>query len=276
MDQNRTTLARPAHPSPLTAAPTATPATPELSVVVPTYNERTRIEEFIAAVFDVFRTHAIDGELVIVDDNSPDGTGRLVDALVPIHAPRLRIVHRAGKLGLGTAVMEGFLAAGAPVVGVMDADFSHPPQALPRLLDVLQRTAVDAVIGSRYIAGGAVRNWPFSRLLLSRLACTLAWPLTPVRDATSGFFLIRRQAVEGVIIESGGFKICLELLMRSRVQSVAEVPYVFVDRTVGKSKMNLREALGYFGQLKKLYALRIRRGRGRRAPDYHRMPPPPA
>jgi len=255
----------------LTAAPTATHPAPELSVVVPTYNERTRIAELIASIFEVFRTHGVDGELVIVDDNSPDGTGDLVDGLVPAHVPRLVVVHRTGKLGLGSAVMKGFLTASAPVLGVMDADFSHPPAALPHLFEVLRRTRVDAVIGSRYIEGGGVLNWPFSRLMLSRLACTLARPLTPVRDATSGFFLIRRPAVEGVDIQSGGFKICLELLMRSRVQSVAEVPYVFVDRTVGKSKMSLREALGYFSQLRKLYALGLARGRS--SVRYQRVPP---
>jgi dolichol-phosphate mannosyltransferase len=257
----------------LTAALIATHPAPEVSVVVPTYNERTRIAELIASIFEVFRTHGVDGELVIVDDNSPDGTGDLVDGLVPAHASRLVVVHRTGKLGLGSAVMKGFLTAGAPVLGVMDADFSHPPSALPHLLQVLRRTRVDAVIGSRYIEGGGAQNWPFSRLMLSRLACILAWPLTPVRDATSGFFLIRRPAVEGVDIQSGGFKICLELLMRSRVQSVAEVPYVFVDRTVGKSKMTLREALGYFSQLRKLYALGL--GRRRSSIRYQRMPPQP-
>ncbi len=89
----------------------------------------------------------------------------------------------------------------------MDADFSHPPLMLPRLLDVLNRTGADAAIGSRYIPGGGVKNWPLSRRLLSQIACVLAWPLTPVRDATSGFFLIRRDAVEGVLIPAGGFKI---------------------------------------------------------------------
>lgn len=244
---------------------------PAVSVVVPTYNERTRIAELVAAIFDVFRESRLDGELVIVDDNSPDGTGAIVDALVAAHAPRLTVVHRAGKLGLGTAVMEGFLGASAPVVGVMDADFSHPPSALPRLLETMQRTGADAVIGSRYVPGGGVRNWPLGRRLLSRIACGLAWPLTPVRDATSGFFLIRRDVVDGVTIQAGGFKICLELLMRSPVRSVAEVPYEFVDRTVGASKMTLREALGYFTQLRQLawFRLRSRRPRVR----YVRVPP---
>ena len=128
---------------------------------------------------------------------------------------------------------------------------------MPQLLTLLRELQVDAIVGSRYVPGGSSKNWPLSRLLMSRLACLLARPLTPVRDATSGFFLIRRDAVEGVRIQAGGFKICLELLLRSTVRTVAEVPYEFVDRTTGHSKMNLREALGYFTQLRQLYTMRL-------------------
>ena len=239
-------MTTPAAPSPLV---------PDLSIVVPTYNERSRIAELVDVVFGVYREAGIAGELVIVDDNSPDGTGAIADSLTGRY--RLQVVHRAGKLGLGSAVMEGFTAARAPVVGVMDADFSHPPDVLPRLLEQMRATGADLVVGSRYVRGGAARNWPLARLAMSRLACALARPLTPVRDATSGFFLIRRSVVEGVRIEAGGFKILLELLLRSRVQTVAEVPYVFIDRTTGQSKMSLREAMGYFRQLRQLYALRV-------------------
>ena len=235
-----------------------------LSVVVPTYNERSRIEELIAAVFEVFEASGLDGELIVVDDNSPDGTGALVDRLTTRFGPRLRPLHRRGKLGLGSAVMEGFLSARAMVLGVMDADFSHPPDDLPNLYRALERTGVDAVVGSRYVPGGGVEHWPVSRRLLSRAACLLARPLTPVRDATSGFFLVRREAIRDVQIHAGGFKICLELLLRGHARSVAELPYVFVDRTSGKSKMNLKEAAGYLRQLR-LLALHRFVGAGRGA-----------
>ncbi len=224
-------------------------------MVVPTYNERGRIAELAEAVFAVFRSAGIAGELVIVDDNSPDGTGDVADELA--RRFRVRVVHRTGKLGLGSAVMEGFTAAEAPVVGVMDADFSHPPDVIPRLLRALTTSNADAVVGSRYVTGGAVMNWPLARVIMSRLACLLARPLTPVRDATSGFFLIRRAVVHGVRIEAGGFKICLELLLRGPVTSVAEVPYTFVDRTTGQSKMSTREALGYFTQLRQLLWVKL-------------------
>jgi dolichol-phosphate mannosyltransferase len=253
----------------VTASRADSSAAPVVSIVVPTYNERERIAELVEAVFAVYRAHGINGEVVIVDDNSPDGTGAIADDLATRH--RVTVVHRAGKLGLGSAVMEGFEAAVAPIVGVMDADFSHPPQALPRLLEVMQRTGVDAVVGSRYIPGGAAKNWPLGRLMMSRFACLLARPLTPVRDATSGFFLIRRSVMHGVTIQAGGFKICLELLLRSPVTSVAEVPYEFVDRTSGQSKMNTREAMGYFTQLRQLLGVKVAHRAAR--PRYVRVPP---
>jgi dolichol-phosphate mannosyltransferase len=225
----------------------------DLSVIVPTYNERERLGELVAAVAAVFREHGIAGEMVIVDDHSPDGTGAIADRLA-MHHP-VQVVHRSGKLGLGSAVIAGFAVARAPILGVMDADLSHPPSALPGLLAAIRTLGVDVVVGSRYIPGGASKNWPFVRLAMSRLACLLARPLTPVRDATSGLFVVKRSAVAGVDISAAGFKICLELLMRSRIASVAEVPYVFADRAAGESKMTLREALGYFVQLRDLYVL---------------------
>jgi dolichol-phosphate mannosyltransferase len=221
-----------------------------LSIVVPTYNERARLGELVEAVFAVLAAHGIDGELVIVDDGSPDGTGALADDLAARFP--IRVVHRPGKLGLGTAVIDGFAVASGDVLGVMDADLSHPAEALPSLLAALDASGADMAIGSRYVAGGGVRNWPVHRRLMSRLACLLARPITPVRDPTSGFFLVRRPAVEGVRIAAGGFKICLELLVRGRVGSIVEVPYTFSDRAAGESKMSWREATGYLWQLRDL------------------------
>jgi dolichol-phosphate mannosyltransferase len=117
----------------------------------------------------------------------------------------------------------------------------------------MRHTSADIVIGSRYIPGGGTRNWPVARLALSRAACLMARGLTPVRDATSGLFLIRRDLARGVRISAGGFKICLELLVRGQPATVVEVPYVFEGRTAGESKMNLKEALGYLEQLRDLH-----------------------
>jgi dolichol-phosphate mannosyltransferase len=228
----------------------ALPAT--LALVVPTYNERDRLPDLVRAIFNVYAAGGIDGELVIVDDNSPDGTGKLADELA-LRYP-IRVLHRPGKLGLGTAVIDGFALSEAEIVGVIDADLSHPPDLVPRMLRAMQDARADFVIGSRYVPGGGTKNWELSRVLMSKFACQLARGLTPVKDVTSGFFLIRRDLARGVEISAGGFKICLELLIRSAPKLVIEVPYVFTGRTAGESKMNLAEATGYLKQLRDLRA----------------------
>ena len=230
-------------------------APPAVSIVIPTYNERDRLADLVERVCSLFARHGVAAQLIVVDDNSPDGTGRLAESLAERYP--LRVVHRPGKLGLGSAVVDGFAVAGSDVVGVMDADLSHPPDAFLGMLAALRALEVDAVIGSRYIPGGGSTGWSPARLVMSRLACGLARLLTPVRDATSGLFLIRQAAVRGVEISAAGFKICLELLVRGRVASVAEVPYTFVGRTAGKSKMNLGEAVGYLSQLASLHRHRF-------------------
>jgi len=252
----------------LPAAPDSAPPA-ALSIVVPTYNERERLPDVVRTVFAVYAAEGLDGELIIVDDGSPDGTGDLADELA--RARRITVIHRAGKLGLGTAVVEGFRAAHAPIVGVIDADMSHPPSVLPRMLAAMQQTGADLVVGSRYIPGGGTRNWPLRRLLMSKFACLMARGLTPVRDATSGLFLIRRSLARDVQISAGGFKICLELLVRGRPASVVEVPYVFENRTAGESKMNVAEAMGYFAQLRDLH--RFKRAHPPLQQRYQRLPP---
>ena len=134
----------------------------------------------------------------------------------------------------------------------------------------MQSTSADVVIGSRYIPGGGTRGWGFGRLLMSRFACLLARSVTPIRDATSGFFLMRRTLARDVRISAGGFKICLELLVRGRPAAVVEVPYVFVGRTAGESKMNLKEALGYLSQLRDLR--QFQRSRPKAPQTYRAVP----
>ena len=241
----------------------------DLTIVVPTYNERDRLAELVKALFDAVEPHGLALELVIVDDHSPDGTGEIADDLARSH--RIRVIHRAGKLGLGTAVVAGFVVATAEVVGVMDADFSHPPSLVPRMLAAMQTNQADLVVASRYVPGGSTPNWPLRRRLLSRLACLLARPLSPIRDAASGFFLIRASIARGVTIKAGGFKICLELVVRGWPTRMLELPYRFDDRERGESKMSLREAAGYLVQLRDLYRLRWSEKKPDR--DYRRLSP---
>ncbi len=226
----------------------------DLTIVIPTYNERDRLAELVGGLFGATEANGISLELVVVDDNSPDGTGQIADDLS--RTRRMQVIHRAGKLGLGTAVVAGFGVATADVVGVMDADFSHPPALVPKMLAAFRATGADVLVASRYVPGGSTPNWPFSRRLLSRGACLLARPLSPIRDAASGFFLIHRAIAQRVSIKAGGFKICLELIVRGWPTKLVEIPYQFDDRELGESKMSTREAAGYLLQLRDLYLLR--------------------
>ena len=223
-------------------------------MVLPTYNERDRLAELVNALFDEASRAGLELEVVVVDDHSPDGTGRIADELAQTR--RMQVIHRAGKLGLGTAVVAGFRVATAATVGVMDADFSHPPSLVPRLYAAMRAHDADLVVGSRYVPGGSTPDWPLKRRVLSRAACLLARPLSPIRDAASGFFLLRAAIARDVVIKAGGFKICLELLVRAWPTRLVELPYRFDDRELGESKMSLREAAGYLVQLRDLYVLR--------------------
>lgn len=225
-------------------------------MVMPTYNERHRLAELSSALFEAAAAADLALELIVVDDNSPDGTGALADELA--RTRRMRVIHRPRKLGLGTAVVEGFAAATSEVVGVMDGDFSHPPGSVPAMFAAFREARADMLVASRYIPGGSTSNWPFIRRMLSRLACALARPLSSIRDSTSGFFLIRRSVASAATIHAGGFKIALELLVRAKPQSVVEFPFRFNDREQGESKMSLREAMGYLRQLRDLYIWTVR------------------
>ena len=226
---------------------------PDLSVVVPTYNECNRIEHLVEQILESCAAHAITAEVIVVDDNSPDGTGERADRLA--RGAAVRVIHRPSKLGLGSAVRDGFAAASGEIVGVIDADLSHPPRLVPVLYAVLKQRDVDVVVASRYVVGGGTKAWPLGRIAMSRMGCLMARPLTPVRDAMSGFFVTRRAFALGARTSARGFKIGLELLVKSRARSVAEIGYVFVGRDAGGSKMTFREALRFLGQLASLYRL---------------------
>ena len=221
------------------------------TIVIPTYNERDRLGVLLERLFGACDRDGLAIEVVIVDDNSADGTGLVADQWA--RSRRVRVIHRAGKLGLGSAVLEGFAIAQTDIVGVMDGDLSHPPELLPQLFRTIEEGNFDLAVGSRYVSGGGTSNFPIGRWLLSRAGCWLARPLTPLRDAMSGFFLIRRTHLDGFETAVKGFKIGLELYVRSQPQRVAEIGYMFVGRTIGKSKMSLAEGTGFLQQLISLY-----------------------
>ncbi len=182
----------------------------------------------------------------MVDDGSPDGTADIAASFAPEQP--VRVVRRAGKAGLASAVLAGFAAAEGDVLVVMDADLSHPPEVVPRLLESIERGA-DLSVGSRYVKGGGAKDWPLRRRVVSRVACFMGNALVPVRDSTSGFFALRRAAIDGVKLNPIGFKIGFEVFARGRYAKAVEVPYVFRDRELGRSKFGRREILQYLVQL---------------------------
>lgn len=212
-------------------------------VVIPTYNERDNI---VRLAGEVLRQHP-DLRILFVDDNSPDGTGVMADELAA-GDDRISVIHRAGKLGLGSAYREGFkaaLAMGADYLIEMDADFSHDPAVLPVFLEAIQKC--DLVIGSRYLNGISVVNWPLRRLMLSYFASVYTRIVTglELKDCTSGFKCFRRSAIEAIdldAVRSDGYSFQIEMNYRCREQGfrIVEVPIIFIDRHAGTSKMSRR------------------------------------
>jgi len=227
------------------------------SVVVPTYNEAGGIEQLIATLDAVFKRNALDGEIVVVDDNSPDGTGAIVDRLADRYP--VRCLHRPGKMGLSSGVIDGwkFARPESEALGAMDADFSHDPQIIPAMVRALEGGEYGLAIGSRYVPGGGIRNWPLRRKITSLVAIALAKPLTRVNDITSGYFLVKREALDGVELDPIGFKIGLEVIAKAHYGKATEIPYVFQDRTSGQSKLNSGEITNYLRQLRRIYALKL-------------------
>ena len=218
----------------------------QLTVVTPTYNEAENIPKLVSALFGL----PIGGlKVLIVDDNSPDGTGEIAEQLSKTYSSCLNVIHRSGKLGLGTAYILGFQQAinqGAEAVAQMDADFSHPPDLLVNLYQVLQ--ACDVAMGSRYIPGGSVdKNWPLWRKALSAFGNIYARSILslPVQDATGGYRMWRREALLGMPlgrVRSNGYAFQIEMayLAHRLGYAIREVPFYFADRFVGQSKMTFK------------------------------------
>ncbi len=214
-----------------------------LSIIIPTFNEKENIEKLIPQVFGQLLAANMEGEVIVVDDNSPDGTADAAEAFSERF--NVRVVRRPGKMGLSTAVLEGFRQSNSPFLCVMDADHSHNPEAIPRMFKVLMRQGADVVIGSRHVPGGSIVGWPFHRKLVSKGAKLLARPITNVKDPLSGFFMVKREALEGVELNPRGYKILLEILAKGNIHRVEEVPINFRNRRHGKSKLRKGEFWNY-------------------------------
>ncbi|APR74988.1 Dolichol-phosphate mannosyltransferase [Minicystis rosea] len=231
-----------------------------LSLVLPTFNESKNIREMIrrlTALLDEPLGGAY--ELIVVDDDSPDRTWEVAAELAASY-PQLRVMRRVGERGLSTAVLRGWQASRGDVLAVIDADLQHPPEITLELWREIEKGA-DLAVASRHVEGGGVSDWSVVRRLLSRGAQVLGLAVLPsvvgrVSDPMSGYFMVRRRAVAGIVMNPLGYKILIEVLGRGNVHRIREAGYVFIERSEGESKVTWRQYVEYLGHL---FRLRISR-----------------
>ena len=228
-----------------------------ISLVVPTYKERANIERLVERGGVALAATGEPYELIIVDDNSPDGTADEVRRL-QADRPWLKLLVRVNEKDLSTAVLAGWKMAKGDVLGCMDGDLQHPPEHLKKLVNQLRTSSAEIAIASRYVEQGSVSDWKFQRRIISWAATVLAAVLLPgkirrVKDPMSGFFCLKRSVLEGVALKPIGYKILLEVLARGRWEKAVEVPYTFEERSRGGSKMGPLQVWQYV-----IHLLRIR------------------
>lgn len=213
-----------------------------LSIIIPTYNERENIEPLYRGITEVLDEF----EIIFVDDNSPDGTARVIKE-IQAQDRRVKLLEREAKLGLGSAILDGLKLATGEYIAMMDADLSHSPREIPQMLKALEEA--DIVIGSRYIEGGRIEGWSPIRHLISRVAILISHFLLgiKVKDPTSGFALFRREVIEKIKedLSPKGYKLLLEIIVKSPGASIKEVPITFKNRAYGKSKLDFKEVIEY-------------------------------
>jgi dolichol-phosphate mannosyltransferase len=239
----------------------------KLALVIPTLCEAENIGGLLDSVRAVLDPQKISYEILVVDDDSSDGTGELV-SVISQKDPRVRLLVRKGERGLSGAILHGWQHTDAGILGVMDADLQHPPELLPQLLAGIL-DGRDMVIGSRYTPGGGVDGWNPVRKLLSSAAVWVTLPIQRRRirakDPMSGLFMLRRSCLEQIPFQRTGFKLLLEILVRGRIKSIAEVPFAFGSRYRGASKANFSVAWDYGLLLLRLYGARLGFGRSANA-----------
>ena len=230
----------------------------QVSIIIPTYNESGNILGILKTIGENLPWNA-KTEAIVVDDNSPDGTAHLVEEYIN-SARRLAgytidIIHRRTKNGLSSAVLSGIERASGDIIIVMDGDLSHPPQAIPGMVDLIRQSRFDIVVASRYIRGGVIKNWTVRRRLMSKTATAIAKRGLGVttKDPMSGFFAFRRNVIRDLKFDALGYKILLEILVKTRGVSIKEIPYTFIDRQLGSSKIGARVVLDYARSVWRLY-----------------------
>ena len=225
------------------------------SIVIPTYNERDNVKVLLEKLKNVMEKSGIDYEIIIVDDNSPDGTAEAAKEKAEELGieDKVKVIVRKGERGLSSAVLRGFEEARGEIIVVMDADLQHPPEVVPRLIEKALKDGCDIVVATRYSKGGGISEWSFTRKIISKGASLLSWIFLPksrgLTDPMSGFFALKRSIIEKQLKERiynpKGFKILLEIIAKSNYEKLCEVPYVFQKRYSGTSKLNQRVIIEY-------------------------------
>lgn len=228
-----------------------------ISLIIPTYNEEENIAVIIQRSLRNLKKCKEDFEILVVDDNSKDNTGKIVRKIAK-NQP-VRLIVRTRDKGLSQSVRRGFKEAKGDIIGVIDADLSHPPELIPKLVKPLRDNRADITIGSRYTKGGGVVNWPMKRILISKFATILARPLTKVRDPMTGYFFLKKSVIKNKDKEmtSKGYKILLEILVKGNCKKPIEIPMIFKDRVKGTSKIGSKVIFNYLEQLMTLYHYKI-------------------
>mgnify|MGYP001567003827 FL=1 len=230
----------------------------QISIIIPTYNESQNIVKILKSIKENLPTNII-SQTIVVDDNSPDGTGKIVEEYLKdfkkIADHTIEIIHRKAKDGLGSAILKGIQQASGDTIVVMDCDFSHPPQIIPKLIESIKKYQYDIAVASRYIKGGKIKGWSIKRKIMSKFATLIAKKGLGIdaKDPMSGFFAFKKNILNGLNIDAIGYKILLEILVKTKNVTIKEIPYTFQDREFGSSKLSIKTILDYFKSVLKLY-----------------------
>lgn len=231
---------------------------PQVSIILPTYNESQNIVDILKSIHENI-PKGIHTETIVVDDNSPDGTGKIVEDYISsfkkIAENTIDIIHRKAKEGLSSAILNGIQNAKGETIVIMDSDFSHPPQIIPKMIDAFKQYQCDLVVASRYITGGNIQGWTTKRKLMSKIATIIAKKGLGVKtkDPMSGFFAFKKNIIKELNFDALGYKFLLELLVKTKGINVKEIPYTFENRKFGSSKLDSLTVIDYFKSVWKLY-----------------------
>ncbi len=231
---------------------------PQISIILPTYNESQNIVNILKSI-QANIPKGIYTETIVVDDNSPDGTGKIVEDhicnLKKIAENSINIIHRKAKNGLSSAILNGIQNAKGETIVVMDSDLSHPPQIIPKMIETFKQYQCDLVVASRYITDGHIHGWTTKRKLMSKVATIIAKKGlgVKIKDPMSGFFAFKKNIIKELNFDGLGYKILLEIIVKTKGVKIKEIPYTFENRQFGSSKLDSSTIIDYFKSVFKLY-----------------------